>query len=65
MGMTVNSLRDKIVQELVTEGLSDVSTVLLQRWATAIARAVINEIQQKAVVTGSTAGGDLTDGRVL
>lgn len=65
MGMTVNSLRDKIVQELVTEGLSDVSTILLQRWATAIARAVINEIQQKAVVTGSTAGGDLTGGRVL
>ena len=51
MPLLVESLKNRIVSELMSQGLAEPTSGQIEKFAEAIAKAVIDEITQNAVVT--------------
>jgi len=64
MPLTQTSLATRIVNEMIAEKGQPENPVLLMEFAQAIAKAVIDEIQQNAQVTTTVVGASATGGPV-
>ena len=51
MALSVESLKSRIVSELMNQGLAEPTSGEIEKFAEALAKAIIDEITQNAVVT--------------
>jgi len=65
MALSEDSLAQKIISELLAQGVGEVSTEFLEKWARAIAKAIVDEIQQNSELEGTDSTGGPITGKVL
>jgi len=63
--LSADSLAERIVSELINQGLAETSSGLLEKWAKAIAQAVVDEIQQNSELQGTDSMGGSITGKVV
>ncbi len=65
MALSADSLAEKIIQNLLSEGIGEVTSGQLEKWARAIAQAIVEEIQENSELDGTDSTGGTITGRVI
>jgi len=63
--LSEDSLAQRIVENLLSESVGEVTSGLIEKWAKAIAKAIVEEIQENSELQGTDSTGGPITGKVV